>query len=78
MKFRVNFLYIVKRLLSIVQDAIGYLKILEDTVDVLLIFVNYFIPLDRLLEKASIPYKPYILLSGEITDFFFPFLNGGC
>lgn len=58
------------------QDAIGYLKILEDTVDVLLIFVNYFIPLDRLLEEASISYKPYILLSGEIIDF--SFLNGGC
>lgn len=53
------------------QDAIGYLKILEDIVHVLLIFVGFLISLDWLLEKASIPYKLYILLRGEITGLFF-------
>lgn len=55
------------------EDAIGYLKILEDIVHVLLIFVGFLISLDWLLGKASIPYKLYILLRGEITGLFFFF-----
>lgn len=59
------------------EDAIGYLKILEDIVHVLLIFVGFLISLDWLLEKASIPYKLHILLRGEITGLFFFFLRVG-
>lgn len=56
------------------EEAIGYLKILEEIVHVLHIFVAlYFIPRDWLLnqDKASIPYKLYILLHGEITGLLF-------
>lgn len=56
------------------EEAIGYLKILEGIVHVLHIFVAlYFIPRDWLLnqDKASIPYKLYILLHGEITGLLF-------